>query len=81
MAAIDTVPTRADAATVIIVDLRRNGIPMEIAHDLLSGYAEALQGYAREERGARKVMISAGVLPGSLEGFRKAEASETRAGP
>lgn len=81
MVTTNTVRKRAAAASVIIVDLQRNGIPMEIAHDLLSGYAEAIQGYSREEWGARKVMISAGALPDNLGRFRDAEMSETRAGP
>jgi len=67
---------RATAATSAIEDLTRNGVPEEIAHDLLIGYTQAIQGYFREEWGARKVMIAAGALPGSLNRYVDAKKKE-----
>jgi len=67
---------RADAAQGVIEDLVRNGLPEEIAHDLLIGYSQAIEGFYREEWGARKVMIQAGALPGSLNRYRDAKKKE-----
>ena len=67
---------RADAANGVIEDLTRNGLEDEIAHDLLNGYTQAIQGYFREEWGARKVMLQAGALPGSLNRYRDAKKNE-----
>jgi len=67
---------RADAANGVVEDLKRNGLEEEIAHDLLIGYTQAIEGYYREEWGARKVMIAAGALPGSLNKFRDAKKKE-----
>jgi len=67
---------RADAANGVIEDLTRNGLEDEIAHDLLNGYTEAIEGYYKEEWGARKVMIQAGALPGSLNRYRDAKKNE-----
>jgi hypothetical protein len=67
---------RAEAANGVIEDLTRNGLVAEIAHDLLNGYTEAIEGYYKEEWGARKVMIQAGALPGSLNRYRDAKKNE-----
>ena len=67
---------RADAASSIVEDLKRNGLPEETAHDLLLGYAQAIEGAYREEWGARRVMVAAGALPGSLSRFRDAKKQE-----
>ena len=67
---------RADAANGVIEDLTRNGLQIETAHNLLNGYAQAIEGYYREEWGARKVMIAAGALPGTLNRYRNAKKSE-----
>ena len=49
---------------------------IETAHNLLNGYTQAIQGYFREEWGARKVMIAAGALPGTLNRYRDAKKRE-----
>ncbi len=67
---------RADAANGVIGDLITHGLHEEIAHDLLNGYTQAIEGYYREEWGARKVMIAAGALPGSLNRYRDAKKNE-----
>ena len=67
---------RAQAANGVIEDLKRNGLEEEMAHDLLIGYSQAIEGYFREEWGARKVMIAAGALPGSLNRYRDAKKKE-----
>jgi len=67
---------RADAANAVIEDLTRNGLQIETAHDLLTGYTQAIEGYYKEEWGARKVMIRAGALPGSLNRYRDAKKNE-----
>lgn len=67
---------RADAANSVIEDLTRNGLHEEIAHDLLIGYIQAIEGFYREEWGARRVMIQAGALPGSLNRYRDAKKKE-----
>jgi hypothetical protein len=67
---------RTDAAGAVIEDLTRNGLQIETAHNLLNGYTQAIAGYYREEWGARKVMIQAGALPGSLNRYRDAKKSE-----
>jgi len=67
---------RVQAANGVVEDLKRNGLAEEIAHDLLIGYGQAIEGYFREEWGARKVMIQAGALPGSLNKFRYAKKKE-----
>jgi len=46
---------RADAANGVVEDLKRNGLEEETAHDLLIGYGQAIEGYFKEEWGARKV--------------------------
>jgi hypothetical protein len=72
----DIAHERADAANGLIEDLTRNGLEDEIAHDLLNGYTQAIAGYYREEWGARKVMIAAGALPGTLNRYRDAKKRE-----
>ena len=72
---------RADAANTVIEDLKRNGLEEEIAHDLLIGYTQAIEGYYMEEWGARKVMIAAGALPGSLNQYRDGKMDEIVMGP
>ena len=72
----DLAHERAEAANGIIEDLKRNGLHEELAHSLLSGYAQAIEGSFREEAGARKVMIAAGCLPGTLNRFRDAKKRE-----
>lgn len=72
---------RADAANGVLEDLKRHGVPEDIAHDLLNGYTDALRGYYKEEWGARKVMIAAGALLGSLNRYRDAKMDEIRMGP
>jgi hypothetical protein len=67
---------RADAANGVIEDLTRNGLQIETAHNLLNGYTEAIEGYYKEEWGARKVMIAAGALPGTLNRYRDAKKRE-----
>jgi|LSQX01.3.fsa_nt_gb hypothetical protein len=71
-----TLLERAEAADGVIEDLTRSGLQIEIAHDLLTGYTKAIEGYYREEWGARKVMIAAGALPGSLNRYRDAKKKE-----
>ena len=78
---IDVARERAHAANGVIEDLRRNGLPKEIAHDLLIGYRKSLKGHRKEESGARKVMIAAGCLPGTLNKYRDAKMVEIRMGP
>ena len=78
---IDVARERAEAANCVIADLTRNGLPKEIAHDLLIAYAKAIEGHCREENGARKVMIQAGCLPGTLNKYRDAKMVEIRMGP
>jgi hypothetical protein len=77
----EIVRKRADAANTVIEDLKRHGVPEEIAHDLLIGYTQAIEGYYMEEWGARKVMIAAGALPGSLNQYRDAKMDEIVMGP
>jgi hypothetical protein len=67
---------RADAANGVVEDLKRNGLPEETAHDLLIGYTQAIEGFYKEEWGARKVMIQAGALPGSLNRYGDAKKRE-----
>ncbi len=72
---------RAEAAKMIIEELKKHGVSHHIAHDLLNGYRESLEGYFKEEWGARKVMIAVGALPGSLNRYRDAKMDEIRLGP
>ena len=72
----ETAFERSEAANCVIEDLIRNGLQIEIAHDLLNGYTQAIAGYYREEWGARKVLIQAGALPGSLNRYRDAKKRE-----
>ena len=67
---------RAEAASSIVEELKSNSVPEEIAHDLLIGYTQAVEGYYMEEWGARKVMIQAGCLPGSLNRYMEAKKKE-----
>ena len=78
---IDIGLERAEAAKTIIEELKKHGVPHHIAHDLLNGYRESLEGYFKEEWGARKVMIAAGCLPGSLNRYRDVKLIEIRRGP
>jgi len=72
---------RAEAANTIIEELKKHGVPHHIAYDLLNGYRESLEGYFKEEWGARKVLIAAGALPGSLNRYRDVKLIEIRRGP
>ena len=67
---------RADAASSIVEELKSNSVPEEIAHDLLIGYTQAIEGYYMEEWGARKVMIAAGALAGTLNRYMEAKKQE-----
>lgn len=72
----DIASERAEAANSVLEEMERHGAPSEIAHDLLNGYTQAIEGYFKEEWGARKVMIAAGALPGSLNRFVEAKKQE-----
>ena len=50
---IDVARERAEAANCVIADLTRNGLPKEIAHDLLIAYAKAIEGHCTNVRSAQ----------------------------